>query len=210
MTKYYAWGAVVAVVLVIVGMVFFTMGGWGTGDKYAQCRATKAAGGVGSIGGPFTLVDETGKTVTSEEVIKEPSLLYFGYTFCPDICPMDSSRNAEAVEILEQRGKEVQPVFISVDPDRDTPEVLADYTDNLHPRFLGLTGSHEQVKAASKAYRTYYKKNDPEDGEDEFYLVDHSTWSYLVFPGEGLVGLFKRSETPEDMANRIGCFLDQR
>ena len=210
MTKYYAWGAVVAVVLLIVGMVAATMGGWGPDDKYGQCRATKLAGGAGDIGGPFTLVDETGKSVTSEEVISEPSLLYFGYTFCPDVCPLDNARNAEAVEILESRGQMVQPVFISIDPDRDTPEILRDFTDNLHERMLGLTGSPEQVAAASKAYRTYYKKHDPEPGNEEFYLVDHSTWSYLVFPGEGLVGLFKRDETPQTMADRIGCFLDAR
>ena len=210
MTKYYAWGAVVAVVLLIVGMVAATMGGWVPDDKYGQCRATKLAGGAGDIGGPFTLVDETGKTVTSEEVISEPSLLYFGYTFCPDVCPLDNARNAEAVEILESRGQMVQPVFISIDPDRDTPEILRDFTDNLHERMLGLTGSPEQVAAASKAYRTYYKKHDPEPGNEEFYLVDHSTWSYLVFPGEGLVGLFKRDETPQTMADRIGCFLEAR
>ena len=114
------------------------------------------------------------------------------------------------IEILESRGQMVQPVFISIDPDRDTPEILRDFTDNLHERMLGLTGSPEQVAAASKAYRTYYKKHDPEPGNEEFYLVDHSTWSYLVFPGEGLVGLFKRDETPQTMADRIGCFLDAR
>lgn len=210
MTKYYAWGAVVAVVLLILGMVAFTTGGWRPDDKYAQCRTTKMAGGVGAIGGPFTLVDENGKTVTSEEVIDKPALLYFGYTFCPDVCPLDNFRNANAIEILASKGKIVKPVFISVDPDRDTPEVLRDFTDRLHPRMLGLTGTHEQVAAASKAYRTYYKKNEPEDGDDEYYLIDHSTWSYLVFPGEGLVGLFKRDESPQEMANRISCFLDAR
>ncbi|WP_376744369.1 SCO family protein [Marimonas arenosa] len=225
MTKYYAWGAVVAVVLLIVAMVTLTMGGWGPDDKYAQCRTTQAAGGVGSIGGPFTLVDFNGKTVSSEEVIDQPSLLYFGYTFCPDVCPLDNSRNAEAVGILDQRGKTIKPIFISVDPDRDTPEMLRSFTETLDsiidgvdsvsgnletPRYLGLTGSHEQVAAASQAYRTYYKKQEPEEGDEEYYLIDHSTWSYLVFPGEGLVGLFRRDETPEQTADRIGCFLDAR
>ena len=210
MTKYYAWAAVVAVVLLIVGMVFLTMGGWGSDDKYAQCRSTKVAGGAGAIGGPFTLVDENGKTVTDKDVIDQPSLLYFGYTFCPDVCPLDNARNAEAIELLEQNGKIVQPVFISIDPDRDTPELLRDFTDVLHPRMLGLTGTPEQVKAASQAYRTYFKKNEPEEGDDDYYLVDHSTMSYLVFPGEGTVEIFNRNVAPEAMASQIGCFLDAR
>ena len=206
MAKYYAWGAVVAVVLLIVGMVVFTMGRGGS-EKYAQCTSTKASA---AIGGPFTLVDETGKTVTDKDVITEPSLLYFGYTFCPDVCPLDNARNAEAIEILEQRGKPVQPVFISIDPQRDTPEILRDFTDNLHPRMLGLTGSPAQVAAASQAYRTFFSKHDPEPGNEDFYLIDHSTWSYLAFPGEGTVALFKRDLTPGQMADQIGCYLDAR
>ena len=195
------------VVLLAVGTLYALLPR-GDEDVFAQCREAQVAGG--SIGGPFELQDKTGATVTDADVITGPSLVYFGYTFCPDVCPLDNARNAEAVEILESRGQMVQPVFISIDPDRDTPEILRDFTDNLHERMLGLTGSPEQVAAASKAYRTYYKKHDPEPGNEEFYLVDHSTWSYLVFPGEGLVGLFKRDETPQTMADRIGCFLDAR
>ncbi|KAA0913256.1 SCO family protein [Aquicoccus porphyridii] len=209
MTKYYAFGAVVAVVLVILGMVFITMSR-DEAEKYAQCRVGQVAGGSGAIGGPFTLVDETGKTVTSAEFIDEPSLIYFGYTFCPDVCPLDASRNAEAVEILEDRGKIVKPVFISVDPDRDTPEILQDFTDRLHPRMVGLTGSMEQVRTASQAYRTYFKKHEPESGDEEYYLLDHSTFSYLVFPEEGFIEFFRRDLTPGQLADQVGCFLDQR
>jgi protein SCO1/2 len=209
MTRYYAWGAVVAVVVLMLGLVVMTMGARDGDDKYAQCRQTQVAGAA-KIGGPFTLVDENGATVTSEQVIDEPSLLYFGYTFCPDVCPLDTSRNAEAVEILETRGQSVKPVFISIDPARDTPEVVKDFADNLHPRMVGLTGSAEQVKAASQAYRTYFKKQEPEAGDEDLYLVDHSTFSYLVFPGEGLIELFRRDVTPDQMADQIGCFLDAR
>lgn len=206
MTRIYAWVAVAAMVLLLMGTFLYTYLTGGE-EKYAQCRTTQASS---AIGGPFTLVDENGKTVTDKEVINQPSLLYFGYTFCPDVCPLDNSRNAEAIEILDTRGRTVQPVFISVDPDRDTPEILRDFTENLHPRYLGLTGSQEQVGAASKAYRTFYDKKEPEPGDEEFYLIDHSTWSYLVFPGEGTVGLFKRDVTPEEMADQIECFLDAR
>ncbi|WP_204112615.1 SCO family protein [Shimia biformata] len=202
--------AVLAVLIVIVflgWMVYLNLQVGDGGDQFAQCRQSAVAGGAAAIGGPFELVDETGKTVTDADVLSEqPSLIYFGYTFCPDVCPMDVSRNAEAVEILESKGKIVQPVMITIDPERDTPEVMAEFTDYLHPRMLGLTGTAEQVKAASQAYRTYYRK---QASEDEFYLVDHSTFTYLTLPGHGFVEYFKRDVTPEQMAKTVGCFVDK-
>jgi len=173
---------------------------------FAECRASRVAGGPGDIGGPFELVSETGETVTDADVITRPSLLYFGYTFCPDVCPLDNARNAVAVEILEDRGRIVTPVFISIDPERDTPELLADFTDNMHPRMIGLTGSVEQTTAASQAYRTFF--NIQEADEDGFYLVDHSTFTYLVMPEHGFVEFFRRDTSPEEMADRVACFMD--
>ena len=207
MTRLIAIVATAAVILLLGVSYYMTMLG-GDDDKFAQCRASSVAGGAGQIGGPFTLVDETGKTVTDKEVVDQPALIYFGYTFCPDVCPLDAARNAEAVEILESRGKMVKPVFISIDPERDTPEMLADFTDYLHPRMLGLTGSAEQVKAASKAYRTFYQAQKPAEGEEDLYLVDHSTMSYLTLPEHGFVEFFRRDVTPEQMADRIQCFID--
>jgi len=197
-------------VAALVGATYYVTSGPNQTDKYAECRTAAVAGGSSQIGGPFTLIDENGKTVTDTDVINQPSLLYFGYTFCPDVCPLDNSRNAEAVEILEDRGTIVQPVFISVDPQRDTPETLADFTDNLHPRMLGLTGSPEQVKAASMAYRTFYQKQEPEDGDEDYYLIDHSTFTYLVFPEDGFIEFFRRDLTPEAMADKVQCFMDAR
>ncbi|MFY0681958.1 MAG: SCO family protein [Thalassovita sp.] len=180
----------------------------GPEDQFDPCRVSAVAGGAGAIGGPFTLVNETGQTVTDTDVIDEPSLLYFGYTFCPDVCPLDNARNIEAVEILEENGSFVKPVFISIDPDRDTPEVMADFTGYMHPKMVGLTGSPEQVKAASQAYRTYYKKQKPEEGEEDYYLVDHSTFSYLVFPEHGFVEFFRRDMPADKLAESLQCFLD--
>lgn len=171
-------------------------------DPFAQCRSSTVAG---DLGGAFELVNGQGETVTDKQLITEPTLIYFGYTFCPDVCPLDVSRNAEAIEILEERGQSVTPVFISIDPERDTPEVVAEYAEIMHPRMIGLTGTPEQVKVASQAYRTYYKAHDAVDDE---YLVDHSTFSYLVLPEIGFVDFFRRELTPEDMADKIGCFLD--
>ena len=208
MTRIYAIVSAL-VALVFLGGVWLATGAKKSGDKYAQCSQTAVAGGA-QIGGAFTLVDENGATVTDRDVIDQPSLVYFGYTFCPDVCPLDNARNAEAIEILESRGDIVKPVFISIDPQRDTPEILRDFTDNLHPRMVGLTGTPEQVKAASQAYRTYFKKQEPEAGDEQFYLVDHSTFTYLVFPDEGFIEFFKRDTTPQAMADGVQCFLEAR
>lgn len=173
-------------------------------DQFAQCRA--GAVGGGAIGGPFTLTDENGKTVTDKDVITGPTLVYFGYTFCPDVCPLDAARNAEAVDILESKGKIVTPVFISFDPERDTPEVLRDFTDAMHPRMIGLTGTPDQVKAASAAYKTYYQKQ--MDGDPQYYLMDHSTFSYLMMPDVGFVDFFDRDISAANMAEKLECFVD--
>lgn len=204
MTRFYAGSAAVVVSALLAGAAWFVLYG-GQKDAFAECGASKVSGGAAAIGGPFTLVDQTGTTVTDKDVITQPSLVYFGYTFCPDVCPMDMARNAEAVDILEERGYDVTPVFISIDPARDTPEVLGSFAENLHPRMIGLTGSPEQVKAASLAYKTYFKIQNP---DDEFYLVDHSTFTYLVFPEIGFVEFFKRDDTPDQMADRTACFID--
>lgn len=174
------------------------------GDAFAQCRASQVAGG-GAIGGPFTLVDENNRIVTDKDVITEPTLIYFGYTFCPDACPFDAARNAEAVEILEGQGISTTPVFVSVDPDRDTPDVLKEWTDYLHPKMLGLTGTVDQLKAATRAYKSYYKIN---ENEDEFYLVDHMTFTYLMLPEHGFVEFFRRDTSSEQMADQIACFVN--
>ncbi len=201
MTRVWARMAAAVVVAAVAGSALWV---WTrrSADPFADCRGGQVAGG--DIGGPFTLVDGSGRTVTDAEVITRPSLVYFGYTFCPDVCPLDNQRNAEAVDILEEMGIEATPVFISIDPKRDTPEVIAAYAANLHPRMIGLTGSEEQVRAASQAYRTYYQVRDP--GE-EFYLIDHSTFTYLVLPGRGFVDFFRRETTAQEMAERVACFV---
>lgn len=201
MTRLYA-GLAVGVIAALLGWTGYLIYAERAADPFAQCRGSTVGGG--DIGGPFTLVDETGATVTDKDVITRPTLVYFGYTFCPDICPLDNARNAEAVDLLKERGVDVTPVFISIDPERDTPDVLRDFTDSLHPDMIGLTGSAEQVKAASMAYRTYYKK---QESGDEYYLMDHSTFTYLVLPEAGFVDFFRRESTPAEMADRVACFV---
>ncbi len=207
MTRLTALLASAAAVALVGGVWVATNGGNTGGDRFAQCRSSQIAGGADTIGGPFELVNAKGETVTDADVITEPSIVYFGYTFCPDICPMDTARNADAVDVLAAKGHSATPVFITIDPKRDTPEAVGDYAFNLHEKMIGLTGSSEQVKAASRAYKTYYKAHD--DGEDEYYLVDHSTFSYLVLPEHGFVEFFRREDTPEQMAEKAACFIDK-
>lgn len=193
--------AIAATVAAACGLAAAWYLGRPASDGFAECRGSQVAG---SIGGPLELVNATGETVTDAEVITEPALVYFGYTFCPDVCPFDVSRNADAIDILAENGISATPVFISVDPDRDTVDVVADYAANMHEKMIALTGSEDQVAAAGRAYKIYYKAH--KDGTDE-YLVDHSTFTYLVLPGYGFVEFFRRDVTAEEMAERTSCFV---
>lgn len=205
MSRTVALSSSIAIAALLGGTAYFALVG-GSDDTFAQCRGSAVSGGAGAIGGPFELVDENGATVTDADVFTKPTILYFGYTFCPDVCPLDNMRNADAQRILDQRGYDVQTAFISIDPARDTPEVVKDFTDLFHENMVGLTGSVEQVKAASQAYKTYFRRHDDED--PEYYLVDHSTFTYLVMPNTGFAEFFKRDDTPEQMADRVACFVD--
>lgn len=192
------------VALIGVGTAWFLGRTPDADTQFAACTEGAVAGG--SIGGPFELVNGQGETVTSAEVLTKPSLIYFGYTFCPDVCPLDNQRNALAIDLLQDDGYDVQPVFISIDPERDTPAVVGEYASYMHEDMIGLTGSPEQVKAASQAYRTFYSKQD--SGDDPFYLVDHSTFTYLVLPDEGFVEFFRRDQEADEVAETTACFVD--
>ncbi len=193
--------AVFAAMLGVVWYIDYTQS-----DKFAACRGSTIGTGTASIGGPLSLVDETGREVTDEDIFIKPTLLYFGFTFCPDVCPLDLARNADALDLLQGRGFDAQAAFISIDPERDTPEVVAEYTSYMHEDMIGLTGTMEQIKAASRAYKTYFRKQESDD--PEFYLVDHSTFTYLVLPEYGFVEFFRRDTSAEVMAERAACFID--
>lgn len=201
MTKLFAGVAAAAVAAFLGASAWYVLDNR-KDDIFADCRQSQVAGG--DIGGPFTLVNTFGTTVTDADVLTKPSLVYFGYTFCPDVCPFDMSRNVEAVDQLAGMGIDVTPVFITIDPDRDTPEALADYAANMDPKLVALTGSADQIRAASQAYKTFYKKRDT---GDEYYLLDHSTFTYLMLPGEGFVDFFRREITSEQMAESVACFV---
>ncbi len=199
-----ALGIAATALVLITGGLWLSRGQ--SADGFGQCQKSVVAGGMESFGAPFTLTNQSGTRVTDKEVFSKPSLLYFGYTYCPDVCPIDTARNGDAAALLKERGFDVNPVFITVDPTRDTPQVMNDFIQAIYPDTIGLTGSAEEIDAAAKGWRTYYKLNNQDDAEN--YLVDHMTNTFLVMPGKGTVEFFGRDVTPEDMADRVGCFVE--
>mgnify|MGYP001796187741 CR=1 FL=1 len=200
MTRTFAWLAGAAVFLLIAGTAAYAVL-LRPDNRFAQCGDTSVATGGQPLGGPFELTRHDGVRVTDTDVIDGLTLVYFGYTFCPDVCPIDTGRNADATALVVEQGVTVKPVLISVDPGRDTPEVLADYTSWMHPRMVGLTGSEEEIADAARGYRAYY---DVGSGED--YLVAHSTFTYLMAPEHGFLTFFNRDATTEEMAEKIACY----
>lgn len=197
-------GTLAALLLLLTGWMWLSRAQ--PGDRFAQCSKSTVAGGLGSLGTPFTLTDENGNRVTDQQVFTRPTLLYFGYTFCPDVCPLDSARNADALDILKSHNYNAQIAFITVDPKRDTPAVLRQFTDSFSPDMLGLTGTPDEIAAVNKGWRNYYKAHDDED--PNYYLVDHMTNTYLVLPGHGTVEFFGRDIPAQEMADRTACFID--
>ncbi|MDP6344208.1 MAG: SCO family protein [Alphaproteobacteria bacterium] len=161
--------------------------------------------GVPKIGGPFELVDHRGRTVRESDFRGAHLLIFFGYTYCPDVCPTELQKMSAAMDLLGDAGDKVRPILISIDPERDTVAVLADYVANFHPRLIGLTGSVEQVAVAAKAYRAYYAKAPADDEGD--YLVDHSSFIYFMGPDGKYLSHFSPTSTPEAMAEKIRSLL---
>jgi protein SCO1/2 len=135
--------------------------------------------GKALIGGPFTLVGRDGKPVTDQAFRGKYMMVFFGFTHCPDICPAELQMMAAALDELGPKANEIIPIFITLDPERDTPMVVSDYVTNFSPRFVGLTGSSEQIAAAAKAYRVVYSKFQ-QDKSSSDYSIDHSAFVYLM------------------------------
>ncbi|MEL6738448.1 MAG: SCO family protein [Pseudomonadota bacterium] len=158
-----------------------------------------------AIGGPFTLTSATGETVTWEDFRGEYAVVYFGYAYCPDVCPTDMQRTAQGLKILKERNPDlaarIQPVFISVDPARDTPEVLAEFTSAFSDDLMGLSGTPEAVKAAADAFRVYYKKGEETPGGG--YLVDHTNIVYFFDPAGEPVTMLPTRDGANAVADEI-------
>ncbi|MGI9481492.1 MAG: SCO family protein [Hyphomicrobiales bacterium] len=157
------------------------------------------------MGGPLALTDENGAEVTEKKFAGQYALLYFGYSFCPDVCPTGLQKISAGLDKLGNDAGNVVPVFISVDPERDTPDQLKQYTALFHDRMEGLTGTKEQIDAVTKKFRVYYALRNDEDPEN--YPVDHSSFTYLMSPDWELVAVFSHQVTPEQIASALKKLL---
>lgn len=161
-----------------------------------------------TIGGPFRLTDHTGERRSDRDFRGRLVLLYFGFTFCPDVCPTDLWSMSEAVRDLGEDGDEVELLFVTLDPGRDTVDHLSGYVPLFHPRLIGLTGSDEEIAAVADAYRVYYSKARLCDGDDD-YTVDHSAFIYLLDRDGSYVGFFPPMTSPDRIAEIVRLRLER-
>jgi cytochrome oxidase Cu insertion factor (SCO1/SenC/PrrC family) len=161
-----------------------------------------------ALGGPFSLVNQAGQPVTERDYAGRWMLVYFGYAFCPDVCPTELGTMAAALDALGKAAEAVTPVFITVDPQRDTPAALADYVSRFHPRLQGLTGTPEQIAEVARRYRVYYARAQRPDMTD--YLMDHSSFIYLVGPDGRVRSLYRPDMRPEDIAAAVAAQMRGR
>jgi protein SCO1/2 len=187
--------ALAAWIVVLVGFAGWIVVDWSRNDR-----------GTPAIGGPFTLMDHNGRTVTEADFKGKPTLIYFGFTYCPDVCPTSLLLMQTAVEQLGEGAEQrVNMVLITVDPGRDTPAVLKDYVGNFGPTMIGLTGTPEQIAAVAKEFRVYYRKVESKDGSP--YLMDHSSIFYLLDKRGRFVRHFTHQSKAEDIAAALRPLL---
>lgn len=171
-----------------------------------QIARTLPSTGKALVGGPFTLVDHTGKQVTDKDFRGRFMLVYFGFTYCPDVCPSGLQVMSAALDKVGAKADQITPIFITVDAERDTPAQLAQYVSSFHPRLVGLTGSQEQVTAATKAYRVVAKKvEDPKSTAG--YTFDHTSLIYLMDRDGGYIAHFTHATPVDRIAERLARVL---
>lgn len=159
------------------------------------------------VGGAFTATDHRGNQVTEKDFLGKYSLVYFGYTFCPDVCPGELQIISAAMDLAGDAAQKITPLFFSVDPARDTPEVLADYVPHFHDDMIGLTGTPEEMANAAKVYRVYFAKA-PDDAVPGGYLMDHSSLIYLMDPEGDYVRHFNYGTPPEEIAASLKKIIE--
>jgi protein SCO1/2 len=190
----------VFLLLVAAGLGAFL---WFEGDRVPRMGQTLVSGQI-AVGGPYALTDQDGKPRASSDFAGKYQLIYFGYTFCPDVCPTTLALMGAALDRLGPTQDRIVPVFITIDPERDTPEVLKKYVAAFGPRFVGLTGTPDEIAKVEKEYRVYAKKGPVENGT---YAMDHSSVIYLMGPDGKLASFYDEATTPEDLAQKIKAKL---
>ncbi len=163
--------------------------------------------GVVDIGGAFTLTDHKGRSVTEKSLLGKYSLVFFGFTYCPDVCPIALQNITAALDMLGPNSERITPIFITTDPERDTAEKIAEFVKGFHKDLIGLTGTPEQIKSAAKAYRVYYAKAMNKDAPGG-YTIDHMTVIYFMGPDGKYISHFNHATPAKDMAKRINLILE--
>ncbi len=196
--------AFAATTVAAMGIIFMDGRGLIPSEKRAQYNSKNP---LESLGGPFTLVNQFGKTVTEADFSDRFMLVYFGYTSCPDVCPKAINQMLSAIESLGKDKDKVVPVFISVDPERDTPDKLKEYLAKFDPNMVGLTGTPEQVKAVLKEYRAYASKVPIKGRPDNEYSIDHSSFIFFIGPDSKYRVIFGDGSIPIYMTGQMRDFL---
>ena len=160
---------------------------------------------IDGLGMSIDLIDQNERPFSLKKQDTPLSLIYFGYSYCPDICPYDLERNAYVKDIMDEEQLDINLIFITLDPLRDTAGRLKDFSEYIHSSMIALTGSNDQIEALKKGYGVFGKANKI-DNEDQSYLVDHSTFSYLVNKNGKVLSFFNRRESPEKISESIKCF----
>jgi len=160
---------------------------------------------IDGLGASINLIDQNDRPFSLEKQDTPLSLIYFGYSYCPDICPYDLERNAYVKDIMDEAQLDINLIFITLDPLRDTAERLKDFSEYIHDSMIALTGSNDEIEVLKKGYGVFGKSNKISN-EDQSYLVDHSTFSYLVNKNGKVLSFFNRRESPEKISEKIKCF----
>lgn len=174
--------------------------------------ATTTVRSSSAIGGPFKLTADQGRSVTDQDFRGKWLLIYFGYTHCPDICPTTLAEITQTLDLLDAPAAEVQPLFITIDPDRDTSDVMAAYVKSFDTRIVGLTGTPAEIAAAAKSFKVHYAKMESKTKDKQSYLMEHSSFVYVMGPDGNYVTLFAPTggQVPEQMALRLRELIAQR
>ena len=197
------------VVVLVVAAFLVARHYFGPSGVFTARQETTMTTTTPAIGGPFTLVNQHGETVTDADFRGQYMLVYFGYTFCPDICPTSLNRDSEAIDLLGEQAEKIVPVFITVDPERDAVAHMKEYATFFHPRLVALTGTNDQVAGAAKAYRVYYAKVEEEGSDPDSYLMDHTAFTYLMGPDGLFLQHFSYDASADTVADGLRKILDE-
>ena len=196
---------IAVIVAVSAGVFWFSYQSGVLGPQTSQVLQGSAGP---KIGGPFEMVNQWGELTTDKDFGDTHRLMFFGFTYCPDICPITLSVISNALDRLGDDATRITPIFVSVDPARDTPDVLKDYVASFHPGIIALTGSDAQVAAIARAYGVYYAKSNVDTDDPGNYLVDHTSITYLMTPENTYAAHFSHGASAEDIVAGVRRILD--